>query len=74
MLSVCNPCDPFRYGNVKYVDERHRHRYEVNPEMVLELEAAGLQFVGRDETGQRMEASLSAQAWALLFSHSGPVS
>ncbi|CAA7402616.1 unnamed protein product [Spirodela intermedia] len=43
------------YGNVRYVDERHRHRYEVNPEMVLELEAAGLQFVGRDETGQRME-------------------
>ncbi|KAM3567351.1 hypothetical protein VYU27_010501, partial [Nannochloropsis oceanica] len=37
------------------VDERHRHRYEVNPDIVPELEAAGLRFVGRDETGQRME-------------------
>jgi len=37
--------------------ERHRHRYEVNPEKVPEIEAAGLHFVGRDETGQRMEIS-----------------
>ncbi|XP_058095365.1 uncharacterized protein LOC131240869 isoform X4 [Magnolia sinica] len=43
------------YGNVKYVDERHRHRYEVNPDMILELEDAGLSFVGKDETGRRME-------------------
>lgn len=43
------------YGNVSYVDERHRHRYEVNPEMVAKLEAAGMRFVGKDETGQRME-------------------
>ncbi|MQL82874.1 hypothetical protein Taro_015354 [Colocasia esculenta] len=43
------------YGNVKHVDERHRHRYEVNPEMIAKLESAGLSFVGKDETGQRME-------------------
>jgi CTP synthase len=43
------------YGNVKYVDERHRHRYEVNPDMVPEFENAGLQFVGKDDTGRRME-------------------
>ncbi|KAL5226655.1 hypothetical protein ABZP36_014920 [Zizania latifolia] len=43
------------YGNVSYVDERHRHRYEVNPDMVVEFENAGLQFVGKDETGRRME-------------------
>ncbi|KAG1330320.1 CTP synthase [Cocos nucifera] len=43
-----------RYGNVKYVDERHRHRYEVNPDMIMELERAGLAFVGKDETGRRM--------------------
>nr|CAB3464402.1 unnamed protein product [Digitaria exilis] len=43
------------YGNVSYVDERHRHRYEVNPDMVPEFEKAGLSFVGRDETGRRME-------------------
>ncbi|RLN24511.1 CTP synthase-like [Panicum miliaceum] len=43
------------YGNVTYVDERHRHRYEVNPNMVPEFENAGLQFVGKDDTGRRME-------------------
>ncbi|EFJ20233.1 hypothetical protein SELMODRAFT_109323 [Selaginella moellendorffii] len=43
------------YGNAMFVDERHRHRYEVNPEMVSSLENAGLCFVGRDETGRRME-------------------
>ncbi|KAM0946049.1 putative CTP synthase (glutamine hydrolyzing) [Dioscorea sansibarensis] len=43
------------YGNAKFVDERHRHRYEVNPDMVEELEEAGLSFVGKDETGKRME-------------------
>ncbi|EKX53177.1 hypothetical protein GUITHDRAFT_91955 [Guillardia theta CCMP2712] len=37
------------------VDERHRHRYEVNPEKVADLEKSGLKFVGMDETGQRME-------------------
>uniref|UniRef100_A0A8I6X1S0 CTP synthase n=1 Tax=Hordeum vulgare subsp. vulgare TaxID=112509 RepID=A0A8I6X1S0_HORVV len=43
------------YGNVDYVDERHRHRYEVNPDMVPEFENAGLKFVGKDESGRRME-------------------
>jgi len=43
------------YGSKLEIDERHRHRYEVNPEYVEQLEKAGLQFVGKDETGQRME-------------------
>ncbi|KQK09001.1 hypothetical protein BRADI_2g45390v3 [Brachypodium distachyon] len=43
------------YGNASFVDERHRHRYEVNPEIVPELEKAGLSFVGKDESGSRME-------------------
>uniref|UniRef100_A0A6N2MGY2 CTP synthase n=1 Tax=Salix viminalis TaxID=40686 RepID=A0A6N2MGY2_SALVM len=43
------------YGNRGFVDERHRHRYEVNPDMVSTLEDAGLSFTGKDETGQRME-------------------
>ncbi|KAF3334974.1 CTP synthase-like protein [Carex littledalei] len=43
------------YGNVSHVDERHRHRYEVNPDMVPQFESAGLQFVGKDETEKRME-------------------
>lgn len=38
-----------------YVDERHRHRYEVNPELVSQIESTGLRFVGKDDTGQRME-------------------
>jgi len=43
------------YGNKRFIDERHRHRYEVNPDMVAQLEAAGLTFVGKDDTGRRME-------------------
>ena len=39
----------------KYIDERHRHRYEVNPAHVELLEKSGLKFVGRDESGERME-------------------
>ena len=35
--------------------ERHRHRYEVNPAIVADLQEAGLIFSGKDETGQRME-------------------
>ncbi|KAB2068656.1 hypothetical protein ES319_A08G046500v1 [Gossypium barbadense] len=43
------------YCNPYYVDERHRHRYEVNPDVIGVLEEAGLKFVGKDETGKRME-------------------
>ena len=43
------------YGNVDKMWERHRHRYEVNPEQVPRLEASGLTFVGKDEKGERMQ-------------------
>lgn len=44
------------YQKEGFIDERHRHRYEVNPEMVEKLEGPGeLRFVGKDETGRRME-------------------
>ncbi len=43
------------YGGVGHVDERHRHRYEVNPELIKEIEDSGLVFVGKDETGERCE-------------------
>ena len=43
------------YGGSKHVDERHRHRYEVNPELIEKIEDAGLKYVGKDETGQRCE-------------------
>ncbi|KAG0040799.1 CTP synthase ura7 [Podila clonocystis] len=43
------------YGGGSTVLERHRHRYEINPELIEKFEAKGLQFVGKDESGQRME-------------------
>ena len=43
------------YGGADHVDERHRHRYEVNPELIEQIEEAGLKYVGKDETGQRCE-------------------
>jgi CTP synthase (UTP-ammonia lyase) len=49
----------YGYGNASEATvgilERHRHRYEVNPDRVKDFEASGLYFTGRDETGVRME-------------------
>ncbi len=42
------------YGEKK-IFERHRHRYEVNPEYIERIEKAGMIFSGRDEQGIRME-------------------
>tara|TARA_Y100000589_G_scaffold204513_1_gene192947 strand:- start:17862 stop:19535 length:1674 start_codon:yes stop_codon:yes gene_type:complete len=43
------------YGGVDHVNERHRHRYEVNPDLIEDIEASGLVYVGKDETGKRCE-------------------
>uniref|UniRef100_A0A3Q3VZD6 CTP synthase n=1 Tax=Mola mola TaxID=94237 RepID=A0A3Q3VZD6_MOLML len=43
------------YGNVDHIDERHRHRFEVNPLLKADFEKNGLQFVGQDMQGERME-------------------
>lgn len=43
------------YGEKKEVHERHRHRYEVNPEYIDRLAAGGLTFIGKDDKGERME-------------------
>lgn len=43
------------YGGGKVIDERHRHRYEVNPKHIEQIEAAGLHFVGKDDENKRME-------------------
>jgi CTP synthase len=43
------------YSGVDSVNERHRHRYEVNPSYIEKLEGAGLNFIGRDDKGERME-------------------
>ena len=35
--------------------ERHRHRYEVNPDYIDRLSQEGLNFIGKDDKGERME-------------------
>lgn len=42
------------YGKEK-IYERHRHRYEVNPEFISEFEKHGLVFSGYSDGGRRME-------------------
>ncbi|KAF1961967.1 CTP synthase-like protein [Byssothecium circinans] len=43
------------YHGKEEILERHRHRYEVNPEYVGKLEKGGLSFIGKDDLGVRME-------------------
>lgn len=44
------------YGSsTSQILERHRHRYEVNPDYIGALEAKGLTFIGKDDSGKRME-------------------
>ncbi|MCZ7379947.1 MAG: gamma-glutamyl-gamma-aminobutyrate hydrolase family protein, partial [Candidatus Methanoperedens sp.] len=40
------------YGNTTLI-ERHRHRYEVNPKYIPQIEAKGMKFTGRND--HRME-------------------
>lgn len=37
------------------ISERHRHRYEVNPKYVPVMASHNLNFIGKDESGERME-------------------
>lgn len=43
------------YEGKEIISERHRHRYEVNPEYIERLGAAGLHFIGKDDKSVRME-------------------
>ncbi|KAG8174437.1 hypothetical protein JTE90_014222, partial [Oedothorax gibbosus] len=43
------------YGKPDSIEERHRHRYEVDKNFVPDFEKAGLKFFGEDETGERLE-------------------
>lgn len=47
------------YGNKEFIEERHRHRYEVNRDYAERLEAAGLKFVG--------ESTLAVRCRCFLF-------
>lgn len=42
------------YGTDRVL-ERHRHRYEINPDYIAKLEAGGLRYPGRSEDGRRMD-------------------
>ncbi|KAK5015751.1 CTP synthase ura7, partial [Cryomyces antarcticus] len=43
------------YGERRTIEERHRHRYEVNPAYIEQLESNGFNFIGKDDKGVRME-------------------
>ncbi|XP_054720485.1 CTP synthase 1-A-like isoform X2 [Uloborus diversus] len=43
------------YDKKQFIEERHRHRYEVNKAFVPEMERAGMKFVAEDESGERLE-------------------
>ena len=44
----------FEYNSNK-IEERHRHRFEVSPDMIEKIESAGMKFTGRNPSGRRME-------------------
>lgn len=56
------------YGGADKIWERHRHRYEVNPEYVAQLEKSGLTFVGKDESGVRMQVLEKKGNYRNIFS------
>lgn len=41
--------------SAKIISERHRHRYEVNPDFIAQIEKAGLVFSGKSPNGELME-------------------
>jgi CTP synthase len=55
------------YGGAAKIWERHRHRYEVNPKYVAQLNDSGLVFAGKDEQGERMQILELPGAWCSLL-------
>jgi len=55
VCKVKTPSLAYRLYNETEITERHRHRYEVNPLYIEQLEKAGLVFSGKDVKGERME-------------------
>ncbi|BAF18279.1 Os05g0569700 [Oryza sativa Japonica Group] len=51
-FKVANSKSAKLYGSVNHIDERFRHRYQVNPNVVQLFENNGLQVVGTDKTGE----------------------
>lgn len=44
------------YGGAEVIEERHRHRYEVNPDYIERLDKAGLVVTAFDDLGVRVES------------------
>jgi CTP synthase len=42
------------YGSTT-ISERHRHRFEVNPQYIDRMQEKGLRFTGRSPDGRKME-------------------
>ena len=59
------------YGSKEVAWERHRHRYEVEPKYVEELESKGnMRFIGKDERGERMQMlELDGKSLRYLLRH-----
>ncbi len=45
----------YKIYNKDEVGERHRHRYEVNPDYIKDFEKNGLDFSAKSLSGRRME-------------------
>src|SRR2546425_11264048 len=55
LVDVDAPSKTAKLYGAEPVKERHRHRYEVNPDYITKLEGAGMKYVGRSDDGRRME-------------------
>lgn len=51
------------YGGNEVIWERHRHRWEINPDYVDKIESNGLFFTGRDSRGERMQVAELKREW-----------
>lgn len=54
-VDVKEGCVAAELYNSTKISERHRHRYEVNPEYIERFEKTGWRFTGRSDNGRRME-------------------
>ncbi|MFQ6107175.1 MAG: glutamine hydrolyzing CTP synthase [Thermoplasmata archaeon] len=53
MIKDCSRAEKL-YGARK-IEERHRHRYEINPDFIPKIEREGLEYTGRSKDERRME-------------------
>jgi CTP synthase len=54
-IQILRGTKAFEIYSSEKIRERHRHRYEVNPNYLETLEEAGLIFSGKSMDGRRME-------------------